>query len=299
MSLENLHIRIFGYFLDIARGSSFFEAAQDHDITQSSFSKAIQRLEGELGVRLIDRSHYPVKLTEAGEQFNTDLLELIPIYHKLKLHMLSYSQNRQIRCRIVPAMTNFRIQQILDEFTKVYPDIPVYLTDGEDPQEAIKALHQGEADFCIIHKPFSPATLLRMIILTSDRLFVMLPKTHHLASHETISLPDLNDETFVTSRFSYTILRDICSKIEFSQLNIRQNVPRPTIVSTVEAGKGVALYYESGLTLFHLENIALRPMMEIPNNPVTLVSSSRNELTKEQKIFSDFLVSTFRKRKKV
>jgi DNA-binding transcriptional LysR family regulator len=286
------------YFLDIARGSSFFKAAVDHDISQSSFSKAIIRLENDLGVRLIDRGHYPVTLTLAGEQLYADLKELIPGFRRLKNHMLAYSKDRDIKLLVVPAITNFGIRLIVDSFSKIHEDIPVYLSEKEDTQEAIKALLQGEVDFCIIHKPFSPVTQLRITILEPDRLYVIISKDHQLAGNEKLSFSDLCDETFITSRYSYTILRDICGKAEFAQLKIQNNVPRPTIIDSVDMGKGVAIYYKSDFNLFKMKNIVLKSLEGIPDNPVILASSSRNELTVPQKIFSNFITAVFRKRNK-
>jgi DNA-binding transcriptional LysR family regulator len=299
LPIENLHIRDILFFLDIAKGSSFFKAAVDHDISQSSFSKAIIRLEKELDLRLIDRSHYPVTLTLQGEQFYSDLKELIPGFRKMKNHILAYSKVRNIRLMVVPTIANFGIQQIIDDFGKIHEDIPVHIREKEDPQEAVKALLQGETDFCIIHKPFLPLTHLRLTVFYFDRLYVIIPKDHRLAGNKEISLSDLWNETFITSRYSYTILRDICAEAEFTQLNILNNVPRPTIISLVEMGKGVAIYYKSDLDLFRLDNIVLKPIMGIPPTPLTLVSSQSNELIQVQKTFIDFIVSAFRKRKKL
>lgn len=56
-------------FLCLARTLNFTRAAQERNVTQSAFSRRIQVLEIWVGTPLIDRSTYPVKLSEAGEEF--------------------------------------------------------------------------------------------------------------------------------------------------------------------------------------------------------------------------------------
>ncbi len=56
-------------FLCLAKSNSFSAAAEERHITQSAFSRRIKALEEWLGAPLIDRSSYPVGLTEAGSRF--------------------------------------------------------------------------------------------------------------------------------------------------------------------------------------------------------------------------------------
>lgn len=56
-------------FACLARTLNFTRAAQERNVTQSAFSRRIQALEIWAGTPLIDRSTYPVKLSEAGEEF--------------------------------------------------------------------------------------------------------------------------------------------------------------------------------------------------------------------------------------
>lgn len=56
-------------FLSLAEHSSFSRSAQERSITQSALSRRIRSLEAWLGVELVDRSTYPVRLTPAGKLF--------------------------------------------------------------------------------------------------------------------------------------------------------------------------------------------------------------------------------------
>ena len=53
----------------LARTKNFTRAAEERNITQSAFSRRIKALESWVGLPLINRATYPVKLTESGQQF--------------------------------------------------------------------------------------------------------------------------------------------------------------------------------------------------------------------------------------
>lgn len=77
-------------FVCLARTLNFTRAAQERHVTQSAFSRRIRALEIWAGTPLIDRSTYPVKLSEAGEEF-------LPVAKEVVLTML---RNRdQLRAR--------------------------------------------------------------------------------------------------------------------------------------------------------------------------------------------------------
>lgn len=80
-------------FLCLSRLSSFSTAAAERNVTQSAFSRRIKALEQWLGASLIDRSTYPVTLTEAGlhfrviaEQVRTSLYDARDEFQDLRQH---------------------------------------------------------------------------------------------------------------------------------------------------------------------------------------------------------------------
>ncbi len=64
-----MDLRLFEDFLALAEQKSFSRAADARNITQPAFSRHIKALERWLGVPLIDRNSYPIKLTPAGIMF--------------------------------------------------------------------------------------------------------------------------------------------------------------------------------------------------------------------------------------
>lgn len=64
-------------FLSLANTASFSRSAAERHVTQSAFSRRIRQLEDWVGLPLIDRATYPVRLTAAGESFRGTAQELL------------------------------------------------------------------------------------------------------------------------------------------------------------------------------------------------------------------------------
>lgn len=64
-------------FLSLADTGSFSRSAEQRHISQPAFSRRIRALESWAGVALIDRSTYPTTLTETGESFKTNAIEIV------------------------------------------------------------------------------------------------------------------------------------------------------------------------------------------------------------------------------
>lgn len=56
-------------FVSLSASSSFSRAAFERNVTQSALSRRIRQLEGWLGVTLVDRTTYPIRMTPEGEAF--------------------------------------------------------------------------------------------------------------------------------------------------------------------------------------------------------------------------------------
>src|SRR6187551_1608816 len=65
----DLDLRLVRYFTVVAQHLNFGRAAVELRLAQPSLSRQVQRLEKQLGVRLLDRTPQGSRLTEAGQAF--------------------------------------------------------------------------------------------------------------------------------------------------------------------------------------------------------------------------------------
>ncbi len=82
-------------FLCLARTNNFSAAAEERHITQSAFSRRIKALEGWLGAPLIDRSTYPVTLTDAGLRFRLVAEELQSKLYDIRENLRNLRQREE------------------------------------------------------------------------------------------------------------------------------------------------------------------------------------------------------------
>jgi len=79
-------------FVCLARTLNFTRAADERNITQSAFSRRIKALEIWAGTPLIDRSTYPIKLSDAGQDF-------LPVAKEVTLTLLRNRDDLRARDR--------------------------------------------------------------------------------------------------------------------------------------------------------------------------------------------------------
>lgn len=76
-AVNEMNLKYLETFIVVADVRSFTEAGQRLGLTQSAVSLQLQKLERELGARLVDRSRQPVTLTAAGEALLAEGLAVV------------------------------------------------------------------------------------------------------------------------------------------------------------------------------------------------------------------------------
>jgi DNA-binding transcriptional LysR family regulator len=72
-----MELRQLRYFVTLAEELHFGRAAEREHIVQSALSQQLQRLERELGVRLLERSTHRVSVTTAGAVLLTEARQIL------------------------------------------------------------------------------------------------------------------------------------------------------------------------------------------------------------------------------
>jgi DNA-binding transcriptional LysR family regulator len=279
------------HFYFVARGNTFLNAAEQCNISQSSLSKSIQRLESELGVALLDRRQRSAKLTPAGECLFNDLRKLAPAFGTMMSNMQAFSERRKISCCTVPNISGF--STILSVFTKKNPNISVNLRTERDYRRALAQLANGELDFVLLHEPLASQDQCSFTFLFADRLQALLPLNHALASRQAIRFPELMKMPIALDVYMSPNIQDAAARMGLKPNIQVTDLKREDIILHISAGNGVSLYYESDLRQFKLNRVAVCFVEEFPDQPFVLAHSKKMKMSFEHLLFKEHMAASF------
>jgi DNA-binding transcriptional LysR family regulator len=219
MTLDTLKL-----YCDIARLRSFSQGAAVNQVSQSAASQAIQQLESELEVLLIDRSKRPFMLTPAGQRFYDGCQTVLDGFEQLRASVAS-SRTQVVGIVRVAAIYSVGIHIMSDHtqrFTSLYPQARVRL-EYLHPENVVEKVLSDEADLGIMSYPPANRSLTVLPWRSETMVFVCAP-THRLARRKLIDPGDLDGENFVAFEANLRI-RKVLDRY------LKQHHAQPTVVA--------------------------------------------------------------------
>lgn len=104
-----MDIRWIQDFVTLAEVRNFTRAAEIRNLSQAAFSRRIQALEHWLGATLIDRTTFPLKLTEAGEQLRSNAAGLLGQIADLRSQIAGEPSRNHVRMALPYALATSRL----------------------------------------------------------------------------------------------------------------------------------------------------------------------------------------------
>jgi DNA-binding transcriptional LysR family regulator len=165
-----LDLNDFFYFVQVVDRGGFTAAGRVLHIPKSTLSHRIQRLETELGVRLVNRTSRRFAMTDAGAEFYRHALVMLrdaELAESAIRHRLT-EPTGTVRCTAAMATMQFAIGDTLAGFLFRYPKINVvaHATDrnvdivGENYDVAIRAHSEPLPDSTLVQRALTPAPWL-------------------------------------------------------------------------------------------------------------------------------------------
>ncbi|HUW64931.1 MAG TPA: LysR family transcriptional regulator [Spirochaetia bacterium] len=235
------------YFQTVARLQHFTRAAEELSLSQPALSRAIARLEEEMGVPLFERKGRTVSLNHYGELFlvrvNRALTEIAK--GKQEIQDLLNPENGQVSLAFLHTLGNHLIPTLLGSFRRQYPQVNFRLHQ-DDTEAILDMLEAGEIDFGL-SSPVITRKGLRWLDLLTEELLVIVPRGHRLAGRTGVELRELADELFVMLKKGYglrAITDQLCQKAGFTPKVTFEGDEVATVAGLVAANLGVALVPE-------------------------------------------------------
>lgn len=241
----NISIRAVRYFVAAGETGSITKAAEQMNISHSAIAAAIDTIEAEFGVQLMQRFRAKgLKLTPIGRSIHTRAQHLLEEYGQFLNDSAEMGDALQGRLQVgyfaplAPAFMPKLIQPIMEAGNDIY----FQLTECSHNDEAQQGLRDGKFDLAIfmdyiIHPDIRHRELLEI------PPYLLVQRGHRLADRESVKFSDIADESFV--------LLDLPSTLEYYRTMLSVVGRRPKVVagvnrtemvrSMVAAGQGCSI----------------------------------------------------------
>ncbi|WP_455360283.1 LysR family transcriptional regulator [Streptomyces sp. SYSU K21746] len=232
------------YFAGVARHEHVTRAAQEMSVPQSTLSRAMVRLEQDLGVDLFARHGRTVSLTPAGRTFLTSVQRALAEVERAAETVRADADPAagKVAFGFLHTMGSETVPGLIRAFRADHPRVRFQLVQnyGEAMLERLRA---GDLDLCLTSPvPDAPDLVARR--LDEQRLRLVVPDDHRLATRKRVRLAEAADETFVTLEPGYGLRRitdDLCAEAGFKPRVAFEGEEAETLRGLVAAGLGVAL----------------------------------------------------------
>ncbi len=167
-------------FLQLAQGSNFSQTGHSTGLTQSAVSRAMVELEGQLGVRLLDRTTREVLLTDAGQLLAQ---RIAPLLQELsdafaEVADVGHAARGQVRVASSPTLSAALMPACIAACAQQLPAVQIQLVDRLQ-QEVLAQVRSGEVHFGLVVEPPALSDLEHATVL-HDPFVAVLPTQHPL-----------------------------------------------------------------------------------------------------------------------
>jgi DNA-binding transcriptional LysR family regulator len=215
-----MEFRQLRYFLAVAEDLNFHRAADRLHVGQSAVSEQVRQLEAELGVRLFDRGHRGVSLTDSGVAL---LDEARRVLHRAEVaeHAARNARDRatsSLRIGYGPTSLPSSVPRALRRLSRSTP-LNAVLESG-DSFELIQGVVANELDAAVVSLP-APTMTLRVTPLSEQSAVAVFPFGHQQAMKSGIRLAHVAPERILVlpreaNRPFYDAVVAACHRAEIS-----------------------------------------------------------------------------------
>lgn len=205
------------YFTALCKTLNFTRAAEACHIGQSALTRAIQRLEEELGGPLLQRERNLTQLTALGRLVRPLLEQSLAMAEAAREHAVKFTkgESASLRLGLPPTIFADVAVRILADVMRRLPALEVGIFADTQPR-TIEKLLQGEIDGAFLVDHGDLPARLDLWPLYNESFRIVVPPAHPLATVETVSAKALAGEPMIECRdcIMTVKLREFCASMD-------------------------------------------------------------------------------------
>lgn len=287
-------IRDLTWLLALAEHEHVTDTAAVLGVTQPTLSRALARVEDELGVRLFERAPDGIHATPNGELVIAAAHDVVARYDQLvdDLTNVLDPEAGVVRLAFLDSIASSLVPRVLRGFHEHAERVRVLLTQ-EHAHDIVGDLASGAVDLAITSG--RPPGGYAWHPMQEERLVLVVPPRHHLRVRKRVRLADLADEDLVTTPLGFgyrTLVDGLLRDADVSPAISFESQDLATIEGLVAAGLGVAIVPEQLAGLSGTVGIPIAS--SAARRTIGLTWRTDRPLTAPAARFRDFVVDTHR-----
>lgn len=240
------------YFLTLSKTLNFTKAAEMCNVSQPALTRAIQKMEDELGGLLFSRERGNTHLTELGRMLEPHLREVLERTNMAKETASRFLRldSAQLRLGVMCTIGPVRFVSFLSQFRTDNPGVEITLQEAV-PDRLCDLLVKGELDVALVARPGGFAPPLQPQPLYKERFVIACSAGHKFARNNAVRVEELDGEPYL-ARINCEYrdhLRDTCHANGSRLVGAFHSEREDWILTLVAAGMGICFLPEFSNTI--------------------------------------------------
>ncbi|MDA0655316.1 MAG: LysR family transcriptional regulator [Proteobacteria bacterium] len=236
------------YFLAVAETLNFTRAAENCHVAKPSLSRAVKKLEEELGGDLFRRERGSTHLTELGRSMLPFLTQSYESAIAAKEQAASYGKKEfaPLRIGLSLSVALELVMPMICELVRAFPGLALQLVRGE-AKEVLDILKAGEVELVIAADTNPDWERFDVWPLFDEGFGVIVPRSHRMSAQKKIRLEDFVENALVGRRYceALAVLQAALTERSISPEICHQAANDTDAVALVASGLGIAVMPES------------------------------------------------------
>lgn len=284
-------------FISVAENLSFSKAANDLHISQPAITRHIKELEERYKTTLFERKGNKIYLTTAGEKVYHAFKKIYQQYRNLdfEIGQLHHNFSGEFKLGASSTISQYVIPKIIASFHKRYPQIQIYLLNGNS-FEMENLLLDNKIDLALVENQ-STQSGVQYTNFLDDELIIVTGKNSVYAKHDTISLQDLTQIPIVLREQGSGTLEVIQhtlkkQNIHFEQLNTLIHLgSTESIKNFLQDFDGLAIVSEKAVqNELYLQTLVKIKIVGFSISRKFRIAYKQGHKSKQVELFENFLV---------
>ena len=186
------------YFLAVCETLNFTRAAEQNNVSQPALTKAIKKLEDELGNLLFLREGKKVLVSDFGQLMRPNLEAIFGQTESVRNLAEGYNLKNKMPLNIGVMVTirPLGLAPFLAHFQHMHPGIEIEIHEGP-LDELTRRLEAGELEIALLNAPAGLEDSFRAEAVYDERYVVVFSPNHRLKEMAAIKLKELSGEAYV------------------------------------------------------------------------------------------------------